>query len=145
MKEEITELNNNLDECKGKCDKVENYENEINELKENKISMFSELNKYEEQCNKYEKEINELKEIISREGNLNIENEKLKKELENINQNMIENKKLIDKYHEEAMNAKLQLANANYDSQEEIMKLKRIVKKLTTKLEGMGVNINDIK
>ena len=73
----------------------------------------------------------------------------MKKELNDINQKIIEksneNKELIDKYQEEAMNAKLKLANVNMESQEEIMKLKRLIKKLSTKLESMGVKVSDLK
>ena len=149
LKNEIDELKNNLEEIQEKYEKIDNYEKEINELKENKMLMFNELNQYEEQCTNYEKQINELKEKRREELIFKIENERLKKELEDTNQKMIntndENKKLIDKFHEEAMNAKLKLANDNYQNQEETMKLKRQVKRLSVKLEGMGVNINQLK
>ncbi len=53
--------------------------------------------------------------------------------------------KEIEKLSEEASQAKLQLATDSFEKQEEIMRLKRIVKKYQTKLESMGVNINSIK
>ena len=51
----------------------------------------------------------------------------------------------MEKLREEASQAKLQLATDSFEKQEEIIKLKRFVKKYQTKLESMGVNINSIK
>ena len=53
--------------------------------------------------------------------------------------------KEMEKLREEASQAKLQLATDSFEKQEEIIKLKRFVKKYQTKLESMGVNINSIK
>ena len=51
----------------------------------------------------------------------------------------------MEKLREEVSAAKLQLATDSFEKQEEIMKLKRTVKKYQTKLESMGVNVNSIK
>ena len=83
-------------------------------------------------------------------------NEKLQKELNELNKKMEEKEskekekaaeieKEMEKLREEASQAKLQLATDSFEKQEEIIKLKRFVKKYQTKLESMGVNINSIK
>ena len=81
---------------------------------------------------------------------------KLQKELNELNKKMEEKEskekekaaeieKEMEKLREEASQAKLQLATDSFEKQEEIIKLKRFVKKYQTKLESMGVNINSIK
>ena len=92
--------------------------------------------------NKLEKEINELRQ--KNEERENKEKEK-EQEKEKENQKIKEMEKEIEKLSEEASQAKLQLATDSFEKQEEIMRLKRIVKKYQTKLESMGVNINSIK
>ena len=101
-----------------------------------KEKIISELN------NKLEKEINELRQ--KNEERENKEKEK-EQEKEKENQKIKEMEKEIEKLSEEASQAKLQLATDSFEKQEEIMRLKRIVKKYQTKLESMGVNINSIK
>ena len=83
-----------------------------------------------------------MEQIINQKENLKKELDDLKKQIDDKNN---ENKQLMDKYHEEAMNAKFQLADEHIKAEEELMKLKRQIKKLTTKLEGMGINVNDLK
>ena len=56
---------------------------------------------------------------------------------------MEEDKELMNHYHEEAINAKVEMANQNYDSQVMLMKLKRRIKRLTTKLGEKGVNVKE--
>ena len=54
---------------------------------------------------------------------------------------MKEDNELMNQYREEAVNAKVEMANQNYDSQVKLMKLKKRIKRLTTKLGEKGVDV----
>ena len=84
-----------------------------------------------------------MKQDIGEKENIDGANEKLKKELEDIKLKMEEDKVLMNQYREEAVNAKVEMANQNYDSQVQLMKLKKRIKRLATKLEEKGVNVKE--
>ena len=71
------------------------------------------------------------------------------KELENMKKKMEQDKKendeIIEKLTQEATQAKVALANSSYENEDKMMELKVKIKKLTTKLESMGVKPKDIK
>ena len=91
---------------------------------------------------KLQKELNELRrKNEEREEQEEKEKEKQKEKEEKEK----EREKELEKLREEVSAAKLQLATDSFEKQEEIMKLKRTVKKYQTKLESMGVNVNSIK
>ena len=73
----------------------------------------------------------------------------LQKEIDNMKQKMDEKEKqngeIIKNLQEEVRESKFQLANNKYQSEIEIMKYKNIVKKLTTKLESVGIKIKENK
>ena len=56
-----------------------------------------------------------------------------------------QNGEIIKNLQEEVRESKFQLANNKYQSEIEIMKYKNIVKKLTTKLESVGIKIKENK
>ena len=85
---------------------------------------------------KLQKELNELKKKMREKDEQDKEKEMEKEK---------EREKELEKLREEASQAKLQLATDSFEKQEEIMKLKRIIKKYQVKLESMGVNVNSIK
>ena len=140
MKLELNEVNN----------KNGNY---INELKEkNEI-----INKLEEEYNLYkndsEKNKNELNQIISNETEKNKDIIKKNKELQNeidqikekLNAKEKQNKELIDNMKKEAIDAKVKLADSNYENDKKYMKLKKQFEKLLSALESFGVTVKEIK
>ena len=118
-----------------------------------KTTELNELKAYKGEVDKIKKSIGLMKDNLKIKTELN---EKLQKELNELNKKMEEKEskekekaaeieKEMEKLREEASQAKLQLATDSFEKQEEIIKLKRFVKKYQTKLESMGVNINSIK
>ena len=75
--------------------------------------------------------------------------EHLQKEINDLRNTMDKKEKeykgQLESYLQEASNAKLELANVNMNSQEQIMKLKRLAKKYGNKLESMGVKLSELK
>ena len=58
---------------------------------------------------------------------------------------MKEDNELMIQYREAAVNAKVEMANQNYDSQVQLMKLKKRIKRLATKLGEKGVDVKESK
>ena len=56
-----------------------------------------------------------------------------------------ENNEIIKNLQEEARQAKFQLADIKYQADNQIMKYKNIVKKMSGKLESVGIKVKDIK
>ena len=56
-----------------------------------------------------------------------------------------QNGEIIKNLQEEVREAKFQLADIKYQSETEIIKYKNMVKKLTAKLESVGIKIKEIK
>jgi len=86
-----------------------------------------------------------LKENIGEKESIDGTNEKLKKELEDMKLKMKEDNELMIQYREAAVNAKVEMANQNYDSQVQLMKLKKRIKRLATKLGEKGVDVKESK
>ena len=86
--------------------------------------------------------------VIEDNGNDN-KNELLQKEIEEMKKKMIDDEKekneIINNLKEETREAKFLLADTRYQSDIKIMKFKNIVKKLSQKLESVGLKVKDIK
>ena len=125
----------------------------INEIKEkNEI-----INKIKEDFNLYKKEsennINQLNQIIKQENENNQKYDTMNKELKNelellkgkLDDKEKQNKELIENFKDEAIEAKMKLADSNFENDKKYMKLKRQVEKLISTLESLGVKVKEIK
>jgi hypothetical protein len=123
LEEEKNEIKKKLEEeCNLYKNKSENLEKEILKLNETKNENKS---GQENKNNDLQKEIDELKKKM---------NDKEK-----------ENNEIIKNLQEEARQAKFQLADIKYQADNQIMKYKNIVKKMSGKLESVGIKVKDIK
>jgi N-dimethylarginine dimethylaminohydrolase len=64
---------------------------------------------------------------------------------EKLNAKEKQNKELIDNMKKEAIDAKVKLADSNYENDKKYMKLKKQFEKLLSALESFGVTVKEIK
>ena len=136
MKEEINNLKKEIYELKSINGK---YKNEIN-IRDNTIKQLLE----EKNINIVEKETSEKK-ICE----INRVHKILQNELEDIKKTIKEkeeyNNEIINNLKDEAIKAKIKLADSNYESDVKYMKMKKHFDKLVSTLKKSGINVKEIK
>ena len=136
MKEEINNLKKEIYELKSINEK---YKNEIN-IRDNTINQLLE----EKNINIIEKESSEKK-ICE----INRVHKIIQNELEDIKKTIKEkeeyNNDIINNLKDEAIKAKIKLADSNYESDVKYMKMKKHFDKLVSTLKKSGINVKEIK
>ena len=123
---EIDDLNKIIEEKVEFNKKLENENNLCKEEIDRNKNEIDELNKKSEELQNILKEKDEI-------------NKKLESDYNSLEKENNNNKNIINKLNSEVSQTKVALANITFEREEEINELRVKVRKLTTKLESMGV------